>query len=350
MLAFVFCLQKAVSFADEDEEQAAKDCLLVYSQGESGSPHGSIGCCSFIEGDLDDRFLDDLGDKFKTLAEICIGRQINMKDGGYKNESGFGLSEAKSQFLDQQNASTSEQAFASGGGFQSIPPVHTGSGMGESTLSKEVVTETTFSSSHSGQHSAQHLPTGHAGSNVTMTETSYSVGAPAHSAPVFLDPQFKENVVVTERVLAPASSLQGMVKIPDLPHGSNVVVTERVVKSAGAGPGALAVQDLPDSQYVVVRERERVLVPAAEQGSLSFTTSTGEHSTVLNERVVTASGLQSTAEQATGASSGRQEHALIADSPLNLMGSDLQGAPPASATLSKSSRVTKYSTVQYTRS
>lgn len=273
-----------------------------------------------------------------------------MKDGGYKNESGFGLSEAKSQFLDQQNASTSEQAFASGGGFQSIPPVHTGSGMGESTLSKEVVTETTFSSSHSGQHSAQHLPTGHAGSNVTMTETSYSVGAPAHSAPVFLDPQFKENVVVTERVLAPASSLQGMVKIPDLPHGSNVVVTERVVKSAGAGPGALAVQDLPDSQYVVVRERERVLVPAAEQGLLSFPTSTGEHSTVLNERVVTASGLQSTAEQATGASSGRQEHALIAESPLNLMGSDLQGAPPASATLSKSSRVTKYSTVQYTRS
>lgn len=271
-----------------------------------------------------------------------------MKDGVSKNESGLGLSEAKSQFLDQQNASSSAQAFASGSHFQSIPPVHAGSGTGESTLSKEVVTETTFASSHSGQHHAQHLPTGHTESNVTMTETSYSVGAPAHSATVFLDPQFKENVVVTERVLAPASSIQGMVKIPDLPHGSNVVVTERMVKSAGAG--TLTVQDLPDSQYVVVRERERVLVPAAEQGSLSFPASTQEHSTVLNERVVTASGLQNRAEQATSASSGRQEHALITDSPLNLMGSNLQGPPPASATLSKSSRVTKYSTVQYTRS
>ncbi|XP_065256115.1 desmoglein-2-like [Emys orbicularis] len=70
---------KAATFADEDEAQLAKDCLLLYCQEEAGSSHGSIGCCSFIEDDLDDRFLDDLGDKFKTLADICLGKHAEVE-------------------------------------------------------------------------------------------------------------------------------------------------------------------------------------------------------------------------------------------------------------------------------
>ncbi|NXG28674.1 DSG2 protein, partial [Dromaius novaehollandiae] len=340
---------KAVSFADEDEAQAAKDCLLVYSQGESSSPHGSVGCCSFIESDLDDHFLDDLGDKFKTLAEICMGRHIDMKDSSSRNESSFGLNDAKPQFLDQQSTFISEQAFASGSGLQPAQATRRDNAIGPDTVSQEVVTETTFVS-RSGQHEARPVSKPYTESNVTVTETSYPAGPPAA---VFLDPQFKENVVVTERVFAPASSLQDMVEIPDLPDGSNVVVTERVIKAEGTRPGVLTAQDLPDSQYVLVRERERVLVPTSDQGSLSFPSLSEGQSVVVTERVVTpaqVSGTQSRNEQTADAGPGRQEHVLITDSLLSQPGLASEGVPPTGSTLSKSSRVTKYSTVQYTRS
>ncbi|XP_065608727.1 desmoglein-2 [Cyrtonyx montezumae] len=321
-----YITDKAVSFAEEDEAQAARDCLLVYSQGESGSPHGSIGCCSFIEGDLDDRFLDDLGDKFKTLAEICIGRRIDMKDTSSKNESSFGV--------DEQKAFSSKRV--SGSYFSPAPLAQVGGGVGSEAVSQEVLVETA-SSSQSGQLGAQTLTTPYTETNVTMTETSYSAGGPARSAASFSDPQFKENIVVTERVLAPASSLRGMVEIPKLNPGSNMVVTETMVTSEGPGVGSVVVQDLPDSKYVVVRERERVLVPSTDQGSLSFPTLSEGQSVVVNESGLTAGP-------------GRAEQVLIADSLLSQAGSAMKGAPPNSSTLSKSSRVTKYSSVQYSRS
>ncbi|CAB1324035.1 unnamed protein product, partial [Coregonus sp. 'balchen'] len=53
------------------ENYVQKDSILVCDYEGQGSPVGSVGCCSLLESDNDLQFLNDLGPKFKTLAEIC---------------------------------------------------------------------------------------------------------------------------------------------------------------------------------------------------------------------------------------------------------------------------------------
>lgn len=48
-----------------------KDGVLQYEFESQGSCAGSLGCCSLLESDNDLQFLNDLGPKFKTLAEVC---------------------------------------------------------------------------------------------------------------------------------------------------------------------------------------------------------------------------------------------------------------------------------------
>ncbi|XP_032363606.1 LOW QUALITY PROTEIN: desmoglein-2-like [Etheostoma spectabile] len=62
--------------ASGNDNLGGKDCLLVYDYEGQGSPAGSVGCCSLLESDNDLQFLDDLGTKFKTLAEVCGGKKI----------------------------------------------------------------------------------------------------------------------------------------------------------------------------------------------------------------------------------------------------------------------------------
>ncbi|KAM6919718.1 desmoglein-2-like protein isoform 2-T2 [Lycodopsis pacificus] len=53
-----------------------KDGFLVYDYEGQESLAGSVGCCSLLENDNDLAFLNDLGPKFKTLAEICQGSTL----------------------------------------------------------------------------------------------------------------------------------------------------------------------------------------------------------------------------------------------------------------------------------
>uniref|UniRef100_A0A3Q3SAP9 Desmoglein-2-like n=1 Tax=Mastacembelus armatus TaxID=205130 RepID=A0A3Q3SAP9_9TELE len=58
------------------QQSQVKDGFLVYDYEGHGSPVGSVGCCSLLENDNDLAFLNDLGPKFKTLAEICQGSTL----------------------------------------------------------------------------------------------------------------------------------------------------------------------------------------------------------------------------------------------------------------------------------
>lgn len=77
-LTLIFCvyLQKSSHAAQQLQE---KNTVQVYDYEGRGSPAGSVGCCSLHENDDDLSFLNDLGPKFKTLAEICKGSSIVTK-------------------------------------------------------------------------------------------------------------------------------------------------------------------------------------------------------------------------------------------------------------------------------
>ncbi|XP_061776265.1 desmoglein-2-like protein [Nerophis ophidion] len=63
------------------QQSQQKDALLVYDYEGRESLAGSVGCCSLLENDNDLSFLDDLGPKFKTLAEICQGSAFTVECG-----------------------------------------------------------------------------------------------------------------------------------------------------------------------------------------------------------------------------------------------------------------------------
>uniref|UniRef100_A0A8C6UXC0 Desmocollin 2 like n=1 Tax=Neogobius melanostomus TaxID=47308 RepID=A0A8C6UXC0_9GOBI len=65
--------QKLVYMGREDDERYAEDVLHSYGYEGKGSAAGSVGCCSdFAEESLD--FVNTLGPKFKTLADVCSKR------------------------------------------------------------------------------------------------------------------------------------------------------------------------------------------------------------------------------------------------------------------------------------
>ncbi|XP_008689161.1 desmoglein-1 [Ursus maritimus] len=351
-----FC-QKAYAYADEDEGRPSNDCLLIYDIEGVGSPAGSVGCCSFIGEDVDDSFLDTLGPKFKKLADISLGKEVEL----YPDPDPSWPPESTEPICPQQGTEPIS------GGHPPISP-HFGT--------TTVISESTYPSGPGVQHPMP-IPDPLGYGNVTVTESYTTSGTLKPSVHVH-DNRHASNVVVTERVLGPISGtdLHGMLEMPDLRDGSNVIVTERVIAPSSSLPTSLTMPDPRESSNVVVTER--VIRPASGMmGNLSIHPElSNTQNVIVTERVVSGSGISGISGPAGmsggsglvgsaagvsgggiglsslggggGLSSGMGGTATIGhmrSSSDHHFSQTLGSASPSTAR----SRITKYSTVQYTK-
>ncbi|XP_051019116.1 desmoglein-2 [Acomys russatus] len=347
--------EKAASYAEEDDLHMAKDCLLLYSQEETDSPRGSIGCCSFIEEERDDLFLDDLGLKFKTLAEVCLGRKINVDvdmdvdvdiDQRQKPVREASVRPAVGSHYEQV-AANSESVYASERAFRVPKPLHEAQA---EKVTQEIVTESSVSSRQS-QKVVPPPSDPVASGSIIVTETSYATGSEVPPTTVILGPRQPQSLIVTERVYAPTSTLVDQ----HCANEESVLVTERVIQPNGGLPKPLEVaQHLKDAQYVMVRERESILAPSlGVQPTLVTPGVAAGQNVMVTERVLTpASTLQSSYQLPSETSLTARKTVLSSvggPGPLSSLGLEESGRPGSTVTTS-STRVTKHSTVQHSYS
>ncbi|XP_036374470.1 desmoglein-2-like [Megalops cyprinoides] len=286
--------QKA-SFAQQSDSN--KDGLLVYNDEGQESPVGSVGCCSLLEEDNDLEFLNDLGPKFKTLAEICRGSMV-------ESQVSFSPPVPKVDFgaMSPTHAEVSSVSLLAA---SKLSVAHAS----QSTHMQETVV--------TGRGSpAPSVPGVRISENVVVPNQTYLIQPqPVYlaTAPVL---QAQRTVLVSER-----PSLQGLYVVSDVPHpegmvikeervggvnvGENVVLVERKMGSAhvvregeaGLNQGLLQVGSLPRSQNVLVVERQVIKEgqsgPAhgsLQRGTLSkswdLLSNTMENRQVLHEGVV----------------------------------------------------------------
>ncbi|XP_051019546.1 desmoglein-3 [Acomys russatus] len=190
--------QKALAYAEEDDEQEINDCLLIYDdEDEDAAPCSpALSSCSFIADDLDDSFLDSLGPKFKKLAQICLGTDEEATPANLgPKDSGPGADTC---------ARSTEAPQAGSVRFQTLPGSQ----------------DTSVLSTSGSVHPAIAIPDPLQLGNYLLTETYSGSGSLVQPTTVTFDPRLTQNVTVTERVICPLPSASGSIVAPTELQGS----------------------------------------------------------------------------------------------------------------------------------
>ncbi|KAK1172843.1 desmoglein-2-like [Acipenser oxyrinchus oxyrinchus] len=263
------------------EGHLQNDAMLVYNYEGQESPVGSIGSFSFIEEDLDQSFLNELGPKFKTLAEICRGTEMT---------SGVSV---KQPSVAGQHTTVSTNPVITNNCVVTNQTVEVTSPVPALQVQKNVVTENV---------SPPLLPQQvvYLKKNVVVSDPGY-VQQPVYYAtnPVFqttryiVEPQIQRNVVI-ERSSVPG--LQGHLLMSDIPSTQNMMVTQkRLVHGSdiqggmvvGLDQGTLRTSEMPSSQNVLLLENR-----GFDQGSMRFSEPVSQNVVLTGKRVVSGHNVQ----------------------------------------------------------
>ncbi|MGH0126768.1 UNVERIFIED_CONTAM: hypothetical protein FKN15_040422 [Acipenser sinensis] len=261
------------------EGHLQKDAMLVYDYEGQESPVGSIGSCSFIEEDLDQSFLNELGPKFKTLAEICRGTEMT---------SGVSV---KQPSVAGQHTTVSTNSAITNNCVVTNKTIEVTSPVPALQVQKNVVVTENVSPPQ---------PTVYIQKNVVVSDPGY-VQQPVYYAtnPVIqttryiVEPQIQRNVMI-ERSSVPG--LQGHLLMSDIPSTQNVMVTQkRLVHGSdiqggmvvGLDQGTLRTSEMPSSQNVLLLENR-----GFDQGSMRFNEPVSQNVVLTGKRVVSGHNVQ----------------------------------------------------------
>ncbi|XP_067454080.1 desmoglein-2.1-like [Thunnus thynnus] len=216
-----------------NENLGVKDGLLVYEFEGQGSSVGSVGCCSLLESDNDLQFLDDLGPKFKTLAEVCGGKKIPTE----VKQMLTPLPSASIKTQTSVSSLTTAQQLTPPSKLQPTVPRTEQTVVTETSECAKMVEESTATSREGMTTVKQGMA--NQGQMLLLQQqqpvyyTTTPVLQPMHYV---VQPQVQNTMVLAE---APATNLQGMVLVNGTQTGpaQGMVVQGQTVMSSGQGQG-----------------------------------------------------------------------------------------------------------------